>query len=110
MIKKSAAAPTMKDVAREAKVSLGTVSKVINGISVGEEYRARVEAAAKKLGYTVNHYARGLKTNRTHSVALVLPSLRHPFFAALADEVTASSTPRRSARASSWCGRTRWTA
>ena len=94
MIKKSAAAPTMKDVAREAKVSLGTVSKVINGISVGEEYRARVEVAAKKLGYTVNHYARGLKTNRTHSVALVLPSLRHPFFAALADEVTASLTRR----------------
>lgn len=84
----------MKDVAREAGVSLGTVSKVVNGIPVGESYRRRVEAATKQLGYTVNNYARGLKTNRTYCVALVLPSLRHPFFAALADEVTASLTRR----------------
>lgn len=81
-------APTMKDVAREAGVALGTVSKVINGIPVGENYRKRVEAAAKKLGYQVNNYARGLKTNKTYCVALVMPSLRHPFFAALTDELT----------------------
>lgn len=83
-------APTMKDVAREAGVSLGTVSKVINGIPVGEQYRKKVEAAAKKLDYQVNNYARGLKTNKTYCVALVMPSLRHPFFAALTDELTNS--------------------
>jgi len=82
--------PTMKDVAREAGVSLGTVSKVINGIPVGEHYRKRVEAATRKLGYRVNDYARGLKTNKTNCVALVMPSLRHPFFAALVDELTAA--------------------
>lgn len=81
-------APTMKDVAREAGVSLGTVSKVINGIPVGDHYRKRVEAAIKKLGYHVNNYARGLKTNKTYCVALVMPSLRHPFYAALTDELT----------------------
>lgn len=81
-------APTMKDVAREAGVSLGTVSKVINGIPVGEPYRKKVEAAAKKLGYQVNNYARGLKTNKTYCIALVMPSLRHPFFAMLTDELT----------------------
>lgn len=81
-------APTMKDVAREAGVSLGTVSKVINGIPVGDHYRKRVEAATKKLGYQVNNYARGLKTNKTYCVALVMPSLRHPFFAVLTDELT----------------------
>lgn len=94
MVKRNNSAPTMKDVARLAGVSLGTVSKVINGIPVGEDYRARVESAARSLGYTVNNYARGLKTNRTYCVALVLPSLRHPFFASLADEVAACLTER----------------
>lgn len=80
--------PTMKDVAKEAGVSLGTVSKVMNGIAVGESYRKRVLDAAEKLGYQVNSYARGLKTNRTYSVAVILPGLYHPFFAYLADELT----------------------
>lgn len=79
--------PTMKDVAQEAGVALGTVSKVINGIPVGESYRMKVEDAAKKLGYQVNQYARGLKTNRTNTVALILPGVNHPFFAALAQHV-----------------------
>lgn len=82
--------PTMKDVAEKAGVSLGTVSKVINGIPVGEEYRQRVEAAAKKLGYQVNSYARGLKTNKTNTVAIIIPTLQHPFFAKLVDEASAS--------------------
>ena len=81
-------APTMKDVAREAGVSLGTVSKVVNGIPVGEYYRKRVEAATEKLGYQVNSYARGLKTNKTNCIALVMPSLRHSFFAMLTNELT----------------------
>ena len=81
-------APTMKDVAREAGVSLGTVSKVMNGITVGESYRKRVMDAAEKLGYHINSYARGLKTNKTYSVAVILPALNHPFFAHLADELT----------------------
>ena len=85
-----ASRPTMKDVAREAGVSLGTVSKVINDIPVGESYRLRVEAAIERLGYRVNSYARGLKTNRTYCVALLMPSLYHPFFAVLTDELTAS--------------------
>ncbi len=77
-------APTMKDVAREAGVALGTVSKVFNDIPVGEDYRKRVEEAARRLGYQVNSYARGLKTNRTFSVALILPNITDPFFSALA--------------------------
>ncbi len=82
-------APTMKDVAREAGVSLGTVSKVINGIPVGEDYRLRVQAAIDKLGYRVNYFARSLKTSKTHCIALIMPSLHHPFFAHLTDEITA---------------------
>jgi len=80
-------APTMKDVAREASVALGTVSKVFNNLPVGEDYRRRVEEAAKRLGYQVNSYARGLKTNRTYSVALILPDVTNPFFSTLAQGI-----------------------
>lgn len=87
-------APTMKDVAREAGVALGTVSKVINGIPVGESYRLRVEEAAAKLGYQVNQYARGLKTNKTGCVALIMPSVTHPYFAMLIQEITKALAQR----------------
>lgn len=80
-------APTMKDVAREAGVALGTVSKVFNGMPVGERYRLKVEKAAEKLGYQVNQYARGLKTNKTYVVAVILPNVIQPFFAALAQNL-----------------------
>lgn len=79
--------PTMKDVAQEAGVALGTVSKVFNGIPVGDSYRTRVEDAARKLGYQVNQYARGLRAGSTFTVALILPGVNHPFFAALAQHI-----------------------
>lgn len=80
-------APTMKDVATEAGVALGTVSKVFNGIPVGEEYKKKVEEAADKLGYKVNNYARSLKTNKSNTIAVILPIISHPFFAALAEHL-----------------------
>ncbi len=94
-MKQRANAPTMKDVAREAGVALGTVSKVFNDIPVGVEYRKRVEEAARRLGYQVNSYARGLKTNRTYSVALILPNITDPFFSALAQGVYESLAARQ---------------
>lgn len=84
----------MKEVAKEAGVALGTVSKVFNGLPVGEPYRRKVLEAAEKLNYQVNSYARGLKTNQTRNIALLIPSLRHPFFAALTDEITAAAMKR----------------
>ena len=83
---KAGSNPTMKDVARECGLSLATVSKVINGQPVGKISRQKVEAAIEKLGYRVNAYARALKSSKTYSVALVMPSLKHPFFAHLTDE------------------------
>lgn len=87
-------APTMKDVAREAGVALGTVSKVFNNGSVGEGYRRRVMEAAERLGYQVNSYARGLKTNRTYVVAVVLPNIINPFFSVLAQSLCQALTKR----------------
>lgn len=79
--------PTMKDLAREAGVSLGTVSKVINGLPVGEEYRLRVEEAIAKLDYRINTFAKGLRSGKTMMVALILPNLTSPFFSWLANSI-----------------------
>ena len=76
---------TMKDVAREAGVSLGTVSNVLNGVSVGRDYQARVETAVEKLGYRVNRQAKALRSSRSNIVEVILPNLFNPFFASLAD-------------------------
>lgn len=80
-------APTMKDVAIEANVSLGTVSKVMNGVPVGKAYRKRVLEAVEKLGYQINNYAQGMRTNRTNLIAVLIPNVMTPFFAALADQI-----------------------
>lgn len=77
----------MKDVAREAGVALGTVSKVVNDLPVGEAYKIRVEEAIKKLNYQVNTYAQGMKAGKTYTVALLLPNTQDPFFASLAHHI-----------------------
>lgn len=88
-------APTMKDVALEANVALGTVSKVINGLPVGESYRIRVEEAIKKLNYQVNSYAQGLKASKTYTVAVLMPNTLHPYFAWLTYEINLSLLKRK---------------
>lgn len=93
-MRRAGKSPTMKDVAREAGVALGTVSKVFNGIPVGKSYRQKVEEAANRLGYSVNNYARGLRADKTRTVALILPSTDHMFFAALADHICDILTKR----------------
>lgn len=91
---KSNSAPTMKDVAREAGVALGTVSKVINGIPVGESYRIRVEEAITRLNYRINSYAKGLKSNKTYIIAVMVPNLISPFFAKLVNCINNSLAQR----------------
>lgn len=70
---------TIKDVAAEAGVSVGTVSRVINNLSVKEINRSKVEDAIKKLEYQVDTYARGLKAQQTYNVAMIVPDLINPF-------------------------------
>lgn len=77
----------MADVAREAGVSVMTVSNVLNErVPVGEPTRARVMAAVEALGYEVNLTARHLRAGRTDTVAFVAPSF-HDYFGELADQV-----------------------
>lgn len=74
---------TIKDVAREAGVAVGTVSKVINNIAVKPATKALVDDAIKKLNYEPNVYARGLKVNKTNTIALIIPTIWNPFFSEL---------------------------
>ncbi len=76
-------APTMADVAKEAGVALGTVSRVVNGEQVGAEFRVKVEAAIQRLGYQYNSSGRALRTDRTNTVAFMIPNTINPYFALL---------------------------
>ncbi len=72
---------TIKDVAKEAGVGLGTASRVINNSgNVSDEAREKVEKAIKKLGYTVNVSGLRLRNQKTGVIALLVPIIEHPFF------------------------------
>jgi len=73
----------MADVAKEAGVALGTVSRVINGQQVGAEFRDKVEAAIQRLGYQYNSSGRVLRTDRTNIIAVIIPNTVNPYFALL---------------------------
>lgn len=77
--------PTIKDVARLAGVSIGTVSFALNGTGpVGSDVRKRVLTAVDELGYRSNQSARSIRTGRSQTIGLVLPDLTNPFFPQLA--------------------------
>jgi LacI family transcriptional regulator len=72
---------TIKDVAREAGVSVATVSRVLNDSErVNEDTRRRVRAVAERLRFWPNGAARSLITNRTHAIGVLLPDLHGEFF------------------------------
>jgi DNA-binding LacI/PurR family transcriptional regulator len=78
----------MHDVAKAAGVSIKTVSNVINDYPhIREETRSRVLAAIAALGYQPNLSARGLRSGRTGAISLIIPDLKNPYFAELADAV-----------------------
>ena len=73
---------TIKDVAKEAGVSLGTVSNVVNKKGrVSPERTKRVQDAIQKLAYTPDATARSLKTNRSMNIGVILPNITDPNFA-----------------------------
>lgn len=65
--------PTLKDVAKEAGVSIGMVSRVINNYgSFSQETKAKVSEAVKKLSYRRNATARALKMKHTHAIGVLV--------------------------------------
>ncbi len=72
---------TVRDVARKARVSAMTVSRVINGsASVRPETKRRVERAIAELDYVPNSVARGLMSSKTGTLGLIVPDIANPFF------------------------------
>ncbi|MBD8881796.1 LacI family DNA-binding transcriptional regulator [Rhodanobacter sp. 7MK24] len=75
---------TIKDVAREAKVSVASVSRALNGAGgVTPETEKRIREAAARLRYVPHGAARSLITKRTHTVGALMPDLHGEFFSEL---------------------------
>jgi len=81
----------IKDIARETNLSISTVSRVINGKAkeyrIGEKSQKRVLEAAEKFNYNPSHAAANLRSGKSQTIALVVPTLSNPFFASLASEI-----------------------
>ncbi len=74
--------PTIIDVATHAGVSKTTVSRVVRGEEgrVAEETRQKVFESINELGYVHNALARGMRTNRTFTISLIIPDIANPFW------------------------------
>ncbi|MEP4034140.1 LacI family DNA-binding transcriptional regulator [Roseibium polysiphoniae] len=73
---------TLREVARQADVSVATVSRVLNGSDkVVPETRDRIQAMIEQLGYLPNPAARTLNSGRTMTVGAIVPTLYHSIFA-----------------------------
>ena len=87
---------TIRDVARASRVSVATVSRVINeSPRVREATRLRVTKAAARLGYWPNGIARSLITNRTHALGVLLPDLHGEFFSEVIRGIDLAARRRR---------------
>jgi LacI family transcriptional regulator len=80
--------PTVHDIAELARVSLGTVSNVLNGRpTVKEELVLRVNEAAAKLGYRRNTNAASLRSNQTDMIAVAVPNIENAFFSEIVTSI-----------------------
>lgn len=76
---------TMKDIAREAGVSITTVSKIINNkdMNISEQTRQRVLEIAKRENYTPNAMAKSLRAKTSNFIGVILPDITNPFFSTI---------------------------
>ncbi|MEW6045548.1 MAG: LacI family DNA-binding transcriptional regulator [Bacillota bacterium] len=79
---------TLRDIAREAGVSINTVSRALNGKpDVSDATRALVQSVAARLDYRPNQLARGLRQQRTATIGVVVADLANPFFAEVVEGI-----------------------
>lgn len=76
---------SIRDVAKKANVAACTVSRFLNGTdNVAPETKKRIEDAIADLNYIPNALARGMFKHKSGIIAMLIPSIRHPYFANLA--------------------------
>ncbi len=88
---------TLKELAARANVHPSTISRVANndpGLRIATATRSRIEALLRETGYQPNGIARGLKMRQTNVLAVVIPDVTNPFFAALFRGVEDAAAPR----------------
>lgn len=80
-------ASTIKDVAKYTGLSIATISKYINGGNVIEKNKVSIEEAIKALDFKVNEIARGLKTSKTMTIGVLIPSLENIFITTIISHI-----------------------
>ncbi len=80
-------ATTIKDVAKYTGLSISTISKYLNGGNVLEPNKKSIEEAIQALDFKVNEMARGLKTSRSMTVGVLIPSLENIFFTSIVSHI-----------------------
>ena len=79
---------TLKEVAKEAGLTVGTVLRVLNNRGyISEDARKKVYSAMKKLNYYPNEVARSLQGKNTNTIGLIVPHIRHPYFAEMISNI-----------------------
>jgi LacI family transcriptional regulator len=78
---------TYKDIKRLTGLSLSTISKYFNGGNVRPQTMEAIEAAAQKLDFRINDFARGLKSGRSMSVGVLIPELNSSFHTTIMRQV-----------------------
>lgn len=84
---------SITDIAEMTGLSITTVSRVLSGKAeqyrIGKKSQQKIKAAAEKLNYVPNHFAANLRTGKSETIALIVPSLNNPFFAGIASYINA---------------------
>ena len=78
---------TYKDIQNITGLSLSTISKYFNGGNLREENRLSIEKAIEELDFTVNAFARGLKSRQSHTIGILVPDLSSTFNAIIMEQV-----------------------
>jgi len=84
---------TLKELAKLLNISVSTVSKALNNShEISEKTRIRVKELAVKLNYKPNRIAQQLKTNKTKTIGVILPTVTNPFFAEVLHGIEMAAT------------------